>query len=81
MYVFLTIIVLLVAGLLFLLARARLVIQAARKRRVMGERLAAAAERAERTDRQRRETADSGAALTTLLPAIQSAKDGPRRVA
>lgn len=84
MYVILAAIVLLVAGLLllvFLLARGIMAVREGRRRRAVGARLAAVAERAGEADRQRREAADVGAALTTLLPAIQQAKDGPRRVA
>jgi uncharacterized MAPEG superfamily protein len=84
MYVIVAAIVLLVAGLLllaFLLARGLKAVRVGRRRRVVGARLAAVAERAGEADRQRREAADVGAALTALLPAIQPAKQGPRRVA
>jgi hypothetical protein len=81
MYVILALVVLLVAALFFLGARALMAVQEGRRRRVMATRLAAVAVQAEKTHRQRKERAESGAALTTLLPAIQQAKEGPRRVA
>ena len=81
MYVILALVVLLVAALFFLSARALMAVREGRRRRAMAARLDAVAARAEKTHRQRKEVAESGAALTTLLPAIQQAKDGPRRVA
>ena len=82
MYAILAAIALLVAGLISLLARTlRASRQDRRRRVVVGARLAAAAVRAEETARQRRASAETAAALTTLLPAIQPAKEGPRRAA
>jgi len=81
MYVILALVVLLVAALFFLGARALMAVQEGRRRRAMAARLDAVAAQAEKTHRQRKEVAESGAALTTLLPAIQQAKEGPRRVA
>lgn len=84
MYVILALVVLLAAGLLFLLtvvARARLAVREGRRRRDMAARLAAVAVQVDETHRQEQEVQESGAALTTLLPAIQPAKEGPRRVA
>jgi hypothetical protein len=82
MYVILAIFVVLIsAGLFFVVARAVMAVREGRKRRAVSVRLAAVAARAEETHRQRRAVADSSAALTTLLPAIQQAKEGPRRVA
>jgi hypothetical protein len=82
MYVILAILVALIAAcLFFVVTRALMAVREGRRRRAVGVRLAAVVARAEETHRQRREVADSGAALTTLLPAIQQAKEGPRRVA
>jgi hypothetical protein len=81
MYVILALVILLAAGLFFLSARAFMAVQEGRRRRVMGVRLAAVAVQAEETHKQQQEVAESGAALTALLPAIQQAKEGPRRVA
>jgi len=81
MYVILALVVLLAAGLFFLAARASLAVKEGRRRRGMAAQLAAVAVQAEETHRQRQEVAESGAALTALIPAIQQAKEGPRRVA
>ena len=81
MYVILALVVLLAAALFFLGARALMAVQEGRRRRTMAARLDAVVVQAEETHRQRTEVAESGAALTTLLPAIQQAKEGPRRVA
>ncbi len=84
MYVILALVVvlvLLVAALFFLGAYALMGVREGRKRRAMADRLAAVAAQAEQAHRQRKERAESGAALTALLPAIQQAKEGPRRVA
>jgi uncharacterized MAPEG superfamily protein len=81
MYVILAVFVLIAVGLLFLLDRVLKAVREGRRRRAVHVRLAAMAARAEEADRQRRETADSGAALTALLPAIKQVKEGPRRVA
>ncbi len=82
--VILAAVVLLVAGLLLLaclLAHGLMTVRAGRRHRAVADRLDAVAERAGEAHRQRREAAAVGAALTTLLPAIQQAKQGPRRVA
>jgi Na+-translocating ferredoxin:NAD+ oxidoreductase RnfD subunit len=81
MYVILALVVLLAAALFFLGARALMAVQEGRRRRAMADRLAAVVVQAKETHRQRTEVAESGAALTALLPAIQQAKEGPRRVA
>jgi hypothetical protein len=81
MYVIFAVVLLFVAGLLFLLDRALKAVQAGRRRRVAGARLAAAAAQAEEEDRRRRAAADASAALTNVLPAIQEPERGPRRVA
>ncbi len=81
MYVIFVVIVLLVAGLLFLLDRGLKAVERGRSRRDAGARLAAAAAYAEHEDRQRRAAADASAALTNVLPAIQKPGGGPRRVA
>ena len=81
MYVILAVFVLIAAGLIVLLDRVLKAVREGRRRRAVHTRLAAMAVRAEEADRQRREVADSSAALTTLLPAIKQAKEGPRRVA
>jgi len=80
MYVIFVVAIALVAGLLFLLDRALKAVQQGRRRRVAGVRLAAAAAQAEQAARRRRASADASAALTTVLPAIQQAEQGPRRV-
>jgi hypothetical protein len=80
MYVIFVVVIALVAGLLFLLDRALKAVQEGRRRRAAGVRLAAAAAQAEEVARQRRAAADASAALTSVLPAIQQAERGPRRV-
>jgi uncharacterized membrane protein len=80
MYVIFVVVIALVAGLLFLLDRALKAVQEGRRRRAAGLRLAAAAARAEEVARQRRAAADVSGALTSVLPAIQQAERGPRRV-
>jgi hypothetical protein len=80
MYVIFVVVLALVAGLLFLLDRALKAVQEGRRRRAAGVRLAAAAAQAEEVARQRRAAADASAALTSVLPAIQQAERGPRRV-
>lgn len=80
MYVIFAVVIALVAGLLFLLDRALKAVQEGRRRRAAGVRLAAAAAQAEEVARRRRATADASAALTAVLPAIQQAERGPRRV-
>lgn len=81
MYVFLAVIVVFVGGLAYVLARARRAVRVGRRRRAVGVRLDAVVRRAEEAHRQRTEAADTGAALTALLPAIKQDRDGPRRVA
>ena len=81
MYVILVVLVLLVAGLLFLLDRVLKAVERGRRRRAAGARLAAAAAYAEAEDKQRRAVADASAALTNVLPAIHEPERGPRRVA
>jgi hypothetical protein len=81
MYVILALVFLFAAALFVPFARAIMAVQEGRKRRVMAARLDAVGVQAEKTHRQRTAVAESGAALTTLLPAIQQAKEGPRRVA
>lgn len=81
MYVIFVVLVLLVAGLLFLLDRALKAVERGRRRRAAGARLAAAAAYAEAEDEQRRAVANASAALTNVLPAIQAPERGPRRVA
>jgi hypothetical protein len=80
MYVIFVLVLALVAGLLFLLDRALKAVQEGRRRRAAGLRLAAAAAHAEEVARQRRAAADASGALTSVLPAIQQAERGPRRV-
>jgi hypothetical protein len=80
MYVIFVVVLALVAGLLFLLDRALKAVQEGRRRRAAGLRLAAAAAHAEEVARQRRAAADASGALTSVLPAIQQAERGPRRV-
>ena len=80
MYVIFVVAIALVAGLLFLLDRALKAVQEGRRRRAAGLRLAAAAAHAEEVARQRRAAADASGALTSVLPAIQQAERGPRRV-
>lgn len=80
MYVIFVVVIALVAGLLFLLDRALKAVQEGRRRRAAGLRLAAAAAHAEEVARQRRAAADASGALTSVLPAIQQAERGPRRV-
>ena len=81
MYVVFVVVVLLVAGLLFLLDRGLKAVERGRRRRAAGARLAAAAAYAEQEDRQRQAAANASAALTNVLPAIQEPERGPRRVA
>jgi hypothetical protein len=81
MYVIFVAVVLLIAGLLFVLDRGLKAVHEGRRRRAAGARLAAAAAHAEKEDKQRRAAADASAALTTVLPAIQEPERGPRRVA
>jgi len=80
MYVIFVVVIALVAGLLFLLDRALKAVREGRRRRAAGLRLAAAAARAEEVARRRRAAADASGALTSVLPAIQQAERGPRRV-
>ncbi len=81
MYVIFVVVVLVIAGLLFLLDRALKAVQVGRRRRAAGARLAAAAAHAEQEDKRRRAAADASGALTSVLPAIQEPERGPRRVA
>jgi hypothetical protein len=81
MYVVFVVVVLLIAGLLFLVDRGLKAVERGRRRRAAGARLAAAAAYAEQEDRQRQAAADASAALTSVLPAIQEPERGPRRVA
>jgi hypothetical protein len=81
MYVVFAVVLLLVAGLLFLLDRALKAVERGRRRRAAAARLAAATAYAEYEDRQRKAAADASAALTNVLPAIQEPERGPRRVA
>ena len=80
MYVIFVVVIAVVAGLLFLLDRALKAVREGRRRRAAGLRLAAAAAHAEEVARQRRAAADASGALTSVLPAIQQAERGPRRV-
>ena len=81
MYVIAIVVIVFVAGLLFLLDRALKAVERGRRRRAAAARLVAAAAYAEHEDRQRRAAADASAALTNVLPAIQEPDRGPRRVA
>jgi len=81
MYVIFVLAVVLVAGLLFLLDRGLKAVSKGRRRRVAGERLAAAAAHAEQQAEQQHAVQEASAALTTVLPAIQQGERGPRRVA
>jgi hypothetical protein len=81
MYVIFVVAVVLVAGLLFLLDRGLKAVQQGRRRRNAGMRLLAAAEQAEQQAEQQQQAEAAGTALTTVLPAIQQGKRGPRRVA
>ena len=81
MYVIFVVVVLLIAGLLFLLDRGLKAVERGRRRRAAGSRLAAAAAYAEAEDEQRRAVANASAALTNVLPAIHEPERGPRRVA
>jgi hypothetical protein len=82
MYVIFAIVLLLVAGLLFLLDRGLKAVERGRRRRDAAARLAAATAYAEQENRQRKADAAASAALTSVLPAIQEPPErGPRRVA
>jgi hypothetical protein len=81
MYVMFVVAVVLIAVLLFFLDRGLKAVQRGRRRRDAAIRLGAAAAYAEaRADAEARHQETSGA-LTTVLPAIQQAERGPRRVA
>ncbi len=81
MYVIAIVAVVLIAGLLYLLDRALKAVQRGRRRRDVAVRMAAATEYAEKQAERRKEVKESSAALTSVLPSIQQAGKGPRRVA
>jgi hypothetical protein len=83
MYVIVAVVavVVVVAGLLFLLDRALKAIGEGRRRRELGMRLYHAAAQAEATDRQRKEAAEASNSLTAVLPAIRLDEDKARKVA
>jgi hypothetical protein len=88
MYVIFVVAVVLIAALLYVLDRGLKAVQKGRRRRDAGIRLAAAAAYAEaqaayaqaQANAEAKQQETSGA-LTTVLPAIQQPKPGPRRVA
>ncbi|HSZ39252.1 MAG TPA: hypothetical protein VK817_04780 [Trebonia sp.] len=83
MYVIVAVVavVIIVAGLLFLLDRAIKAIREGRRRREVGRRLYHAAAQAEATQRQRKEAAEASNSLTAVLPAIRHGEGKPRKVA
>lgn len=81
MYVIFVVVVVLVAGLLFLLDRALKAIESGRRRRDLAIRMAAATADAEEKEKRREEATETSSALTSVLPAIQQPERGPRRVA
>ena len=64
-YVILTVVVAVIAFLLYMLDRSLKVIQGARRRRDLGERLAFVVEQAEAVGKQREATAKASVALTS----------------
>ena len=68
--VLLTVLIVLLAGLLFAADRVVKAIKRARRLAVADRRLTAAAARAEERDRQRRATAEASSALTSVMPTI-----------
>jgi predicted ABC-type transport system involved in lysophospholipase L1 biosynthesis ATPase subunit len=84
MYVIVAVVavVVLVAGLLFLLDRALKALREGRRRRNLGMRLYHAAAQAAATERQRQAAAQASNSLTAVLPAIRPGEEGtPRKVA
>jgi uncharacterized membrane protein YhiD involved in acid resistance len=81
MYVIAIVVVVLIAGLLFLLDRALKAVQRGRRRRDVAVRMAAATEYAEKQAERRNEVKQVSSALTSVLPSIQQPEKGPRRVA
>jgi hypothetical protein len=82
MYVIAVVVIVLVAGLLFLLDRALKAVQRGRRRRDLVARMAPAMAYAEEQSKQKKKAKEASAALTSVLPSIQQEPDkGPRRVA
>jgi hypothetical protein len=82
MYVIVAAVVVIVAGLLFVLDRAIKAIQEGRGRRTAAMRLYAAAAQAEAAAKQRKAAAEASSKLTAVLPAIpQGDNQTPRKVA
>jgi len=82
MYVIAVVVIVLIAGLLFLLDRALKAVQRGRRRRELVARMAPAMAYAEEQDKQRKQAKKASAALTSVLPSIKQEPDkGPRRVA
>ena len=71
MTVLIAVAIVLLVALLFAIDRANKAMKRIRRRREANRRLVAAAAVAEAKDRQRKATAESSKALTSLMPAIQ----------
>ena len=78
MYVIAVVVVVLIAGLLYLLDRGLKAVQRGRRRRDVAIRMATATDYAEK---QAERSTEVSSALTSVLPAIQQPGKGPRRVA
>jgi hypothetical protein len=81
MYVIVAVVVVLAAGLVFLLDRALKAIEKGRRRREAGMRLYNAARAALAAEKQRIASLEASNKLTSVLPAIQSDDHAPRKVA
>jgi hypothetical protein len=81
MYVIVIVVIVFVAGLLFLLDRALKAVQRGRRRRDLVARMAPAMAYAEEQAKQREQAKEASSSLTSVLPAIQQVERGPRRVA
>jgi hypothetical protein len=81
MYVIAIVLVVVVAGLLFLLDRALKAVQRGRRRRDLVERMAPAMAYAEEQAKQKERAEVASSSLTSVLPAIHEPERGPRRVA
>ena len=81
MYVFVAVIAVLAAGLVFVLGRGLKAIQKGRRRREAGMRLFNAAAAADERERQRQAAVEASNKLTAVLPAIPQGERDPRKVA
>lgn len=81
MYVIAIVVIVFIAGLLFLLDRALKAVQRGRRRRDLVARMAPAMAYAEEQAKRREQVKEASSSLTSVLPAIQPEERGPRRVA